>query len=237
MRGDAVFGRLIFAGKNSPVPGPVKIAPSLLSADFSCLGAGIEMVEKGGAGAIHYDVMDGRFVPNLTIGPLVLEGIRKCTKLPIDVHLMVEKPEWHVPGFAKAGADWISVHVEACRDLGGTVRLIKGLGKKAGAALKPGTPLAGIDGVLRDLDFVLIMSVEPGFGGQELIAPCLEKISTLKAILKERGLGHVFVEIDGGVKLGNLKQVTDAGADVAVSGSGIFNTEDPMATVRLMKQV
>lgn len=219
------------------MPNSIKIAPSLLSADFSRLGADIEMVEKGGAEVIHYDVMDGHFVPNLTIGPLVLKDIRKCTKLPIDVHLMIENPDQYIPDFAEAGADWISVHVETCPHLHRTIQLIKELGKKAGVVLNPHTPLSSIDEILPDLDFVLIMSVNPGFGGQKLITSCIDKIAKLKQTLKERNLAHIFIEIDGGVKLDNLKSVIDAGTDVVVSGSGIFNTEDPIATIRQMKAI
>ncbi|MEP3390509.1 MAG: ribulose-phosphate 3-epimerase [Reichenbachiella sp.] len=219
------------------MPNSVKIAPSLLSADFSRLGADIEMVEKGGAEVIHYDVMDGHFVPNLTIGPLVLKDIRKCTKLPIDVHLMIENPDQYIPDFAKAGADWISVHVETCPHLHRTIQLIKELGKKAGVVLNPHTPLSSIDEILPEVDFVLIMSVNPGFGGQKLIPSCIDKIAKLKSILKERNLEHIFIEIDGGVKLDNLKTVIDAGTEVVVSGSGIFNTENPTATIQQMKQV
>ncbi|SMD32663.1 ribulose-phosphate 3-epimerase [Reichenbachiella faecimaris] len=219
------------------MPNSVKIAPSLLSADFSRLGADIEMVEKGGAEVIHYDVMDGHFVPNLTIGPLVLKDIRKCTKLPIDVHLMIENPDQYIPDFAKAGADWISVHVETCPHLHRTIQLIKELGKKAGVVLNPHTPLSSIDEILPEVDFVLIMSVNPGFGGQKLIPSCIDKIAKLKATLKERNLEHIFIEIDGGVKLDNLKSVIDAGTEVVVSGSGIFNTEDPISTIQQMKQV
>ncbi|MEP2025713.1 MAG: ribulose-phosphate 3-epimerase [Reichenbachiella sp.] len=219
------------------MPNSVKIAPSLLSADFSRLGADIEMVEKGGAEVIHYDVMDGHFVPNLTIGPLVLKDIRKCTKLPIDVHLMIENPDQYIPDFAKAGADWISVHVETCPHLHRTIQLIKELGKKAGVVLNPHTPLSSIDEILPEVDFVLIMSVNPGFGGQKLIPSCIDKIAKLKATLKERNLEHIFIEIDGGVKLDNLKSVIDAGTEVIVSGSGVFNTEDPIATIQQMKEV
>ena len=219
------------------MPNSIKIAPSLLSADFSRLGADIEMVEKGGAEVIHYDVMDGHFVPNLTIGPLVLKDIRKCTKLPIDVHLMIENPDQYIPDFAKAGADWISVHVETCPHLHRTIQLIKELGKKAGVVLNPHTPLSSIDEILPEVDFVLIMSVNPGFGGQKLIPSCIDKIVKLKSILKERNLEHIFIEIDGGVKLDNLKTVIDAGTEVVVSGSGVFNTEDPIATIQQMKEV
>lgn len=223
--------------KNRPMSNSVKIAPSLLSADFSRLGEDIQMVEKGGAEVIHYDVMDGHFVPNLTIGPLVLKDIRKCTTLPIDVHLMIENPDQYIPDFAKAGADWISVHVETCPHLHRTIQLIKELGKKAGVVLNPHTPLSSIDEILPEVDFVLIMSVNPGFGGQKLIPSSLTKIAKLKSILKERNLEHIFIEIDGGVKLDNLKEVIEAGTEVVVSGSGVFNTIDPIATIQQMKQI
>ena len=215
----------------------VKIAPSLLSADCSNLASEIVRVEKGGAEVIHYDVMDGHFVPNLTIGPLVLESIRKCTQLPIDVHLMVENPDQYLSAFAQAGADWISVHVEACTHLQRTVQRIKQLGKKAGVALNPHTPLGSIEEMLPNLDFVLIMSVNPGFAGQQLIPACLDKISRLKTMTRAKGLASCLVEIDGGVKLENIRSVISAGADVVVSGSGIFGTPDPIKTLQQMKQI
>jgi len=214
----------------------IKIAPSLLSADFSKLGEDIKMVEKGGADIIHYDVMDGHFVPNITIGPLVLKDIRKCTKLPIDVHLMIENPDLYIPAFAEAGADMISVHVEACTHLHRTIQLIKEQGKvQAGVVLNPHTPLSTIEEILPELDFALIMSVNPGFGGQKLITSCIEKIRTLKQLLKERHLEHIKIEIDGGVKMDNIQQVIDAGTDWIVSGSGIFGAKDPIATIQQMK--
>lgn len=215
----------------------IKIAPSLLSADFSRLGEDIKMVESGGAEIIHYDVMDGHFVPNITIGPLVLKDIRKCTEKPIDVHLMIENPDNYIPDFAKAGADMISVQIEACTHLHRTIQLIKDQGCQAGVVLNPHTPLSAIEEILPDVDFVLIMSVNPGFGGQKLIPSCLEKIRNLKSILKERKLEHIKIEIDGGVKLDNLKEVIDAGADWVVSGSGIFNSDDPAQTIRQMLEV
>lgn len=215
----------------------IKIAPSLLSADFSRLGEDIRLVEEGGADVIHYDVMDGHFVPNLTIGPLVLKDIRKCTKLPIDVHLMITNPDQYIPAFAKAGADMISVHIEACTHLHRTVQLIKEHKCKAGVVLNPHTPLNTLDMILPSLDFVLIMSVNPGFGGQKLIPETLDKIASLKQTLIERGLEHIEIEIDGGVKLDNIKSVIDAGTDIIVSGSGIYNTDDPQETIRSMKQV
>jgi len=215
----------------------ILIAPSLLSADFSKLGEDIRMVEKGGADIIHYDVMDGHFVPNITIGPLVLKDIRKCTQLPIDVHLMIENPDQFIPDFAKAGADMISVQIEACRHLHRTIQLIKDLEVQAGVVLNPHTPLSAIEEILPALDFVLIMSVNPGFGGQKLIPACIDKIRNLKSLLMVRDLQHIKIEIDGGVKLDNLKEVIDAGTDWVVSGSGIFNTEDPIATIQQMKSL
>lgn len=215
----------------------IKIAPSLLSADFSRLGEDIKMVESAGAEIIHYDVMDGHFVPNITIGPLVLKDIRKCTELPIDVHLMIENPDNYIPDFAKAGANMISVQYEACVHLHRTIQLIKDQGCQAGVVLNPHTPLSAIEQILPDLDFVLIMSVNPGFGGQKLIPACVQKIRDLKAILNDRKLDHIKIEIDGGVKLDNLKEVIEAGTDWVVSGSGIFNTEDPVKTIQQMLAV
>ncbi|MCV9385319.1 ribulose-phosphate 3-epimerase [Reichenbachiella ulvae] len=215
----------------------IQIAPSILSADFSKLGEDIQLVEKGGADVIHYDVMDGHFVPNITIGPLVLDSIRKVTQLPIDVHLMIENADDYIPAYAKAGADWISVHVEACPHLHRSIQLIKSLDKRAGVVLNPHTPLSAIEDILPDVDFVLIMSVNPGFGGQSLIASCLDKIARLKNLLIQRNLEHIEIEIDGGVKLDNIQQVIDAGTDIIVSGSGIYNTPDPIATIQQMKQV
>lgn len=215
----------------------IKIAPSILSADFSKLGEDIKLVEEGGADVIHYDVMDGHFVPNMTIGPLVLKDIRKCTKLPIDVHLMISNPDQYIPDFAKSGADMISVHIETCPHLHRTIQLIKEHKCKAGVVLNPHTALNTLDEILPALDFVLIMSVNPGFGGQKLIPETLSKISNLKKILIERNLNHIEIEIDGGVKLDNINEVIDAGTDIIVSGSGIYNTPDPQETIRRMKSV
>lgn len=227
----------IYLHKIKPMQKQIQIAPSILSADFSKLGADIVMVDEGGADVIHYDVMDGHFVPNITIGPLVLNSIRKCTQLPIDVHLMIENADNYIPAFAEAGADWISVHVEACPHLHRSIQLIKGLGKRAGVVLNPHTPLSAIEDILPDVDFVLIMSVNPGFGGQSLIPSTLDKIARLKDLLIQKHLEHIEIEIDGGVKLDNIKQVIDAGTDIIVSGSGIYNTPDPKATIRQMKSI
>lgn len=216
---------------------PIQIAPSILSADFSKLGEDIALVEKGGADIIHYDVMDGHFVPNITIGPGVLASLRKCTKLPIDVHLMISNPDQYIEAFAKAGADMISVQVETCPHLHRTIQLIKANNAKAGVVLNPHTPLGSIEEVLDSLDFVLIMSVNPGFGGQKLIPETLNKIARLKALLVEKNLEHIDIEIDGGVKLDNIEDVIKAGANIIVSGSGIYNTDDPIKTIQKMKSL
>lgn len=213
---------------------PKKISPSLLSADFANLERDIKIVEKGGAHLLHVDVMDGHFVPNITIGPPVVAAIKKVASVPLDVHLMIENPGLYVDDFVKAGADYLTVHVEATPHLHRVVQQIKAYGIKAGVSLNPHTPLVMIEEVLQDVDMVLIMSVNPGFGGQSFIPQSLDKIRRLKRILKERGLNHVEIEIDGGVKLDNIKEVSNAGVDIFVSGSGIYNTEDPGATIQEM---
>jgi len=213
----------------------VNIAPSILSADFSKLGQEIVEVERGGADWIHVDVMDGHFVPNLTLGPLIVEAIRPHTKLPLDVHLMIENPDQYIPAFAKAGADWISVHVEACRHLHRTLHLIKELGVKAGVVLNPATPLEMVEHVLGDLDMVLLMTVNPGFGGQSFIPAVVPKIKALRAKLLERGLGHVHIEVDGGIQEKTASLVVEAGADVLVAGSAVFGKEDRAEAIRRIK--
>ncbi|MCG5251473.1 ribulose-phosphate 3-epimerase [Brevibacillus agri] len=204
----------------------VKIAPSILSADFARLGEEILDVERGGADWIHVDVMDGHFVPNITIGPLIVEAIRPVTKLPLDVHLMIEEPDRYIPQFAKSGADWITVHQEACRHLHRTLYLIKEQGVKAGVVLNPATPIATIEPVLPDLDMVLLMTVNPGFGGQKFIHNVVPKIKALRDLLNERGLGHVEIEIDGGVNAETARLCEEAGATVLVAGSAVFNQPD-----------
>lgn len=204
----------------------VKIAPSILSADFARLGEEILDVEKGGADWIHVDVMDGHFVPNITIGPLIVEAIRPVTKLPLDVHLMIEEPDRYIPQFAKSGADWITVHQEACRHLHRTLYLIKEQGVKAGVVLNPATPISTIEPVLADLDMVLLMTVNPGFGGQKFIHSVLPKVAQLRQMLNERGLGHVEIEIDGGVNAQTARLCEEAGATVLVAGSAVFNQAD-----------
>ncbi len=203
----------------------VQIAPSILSADFSILGSEIQAVEQAGADLIHVDVMDGRFVPNITIGPLVVEAIRPVTTLPLDVHLMIVEPEKYVEMFAKAGADIITVHVEACTHLHRTIQQIKDHDVRAGAVLNPATPLCSLDCILEDLDMVLIMSVDPGFGGQSFIPSALKKIRALKQTIDERGL-DLSVEVDGGVNVATIADVVEAGADICVAGSAVFGKED-----------
>lgn len=203
----------------------VKIAPSILSADFANLQKDIQDVEQGGADYIHIDVMDGHFVPNITIGPLVVEAIRPITKLPLDVHLMIENPDTYIPAFAKAGADIISVHVEACRHLHRTIQLIKAEGVKAGVVINPATPVESIVPILNEVDLVLLMTVNPGFGGQAFIKDVLPKISQVRSLITERGLS-VEVEVDGGVNPETAALCVDAGADVLVAGSAIYQQTD-----------
>ncbi len=214
----------------------LKIAPSILSADFAYLGQEIRAVEKAGADVLHIDVMDGCFVPNLTIGPLVIRAIRKLTKLPFDVHLMIENPDRYLEDYAKAGADWISVHAEACIHLHRTLGHIKELGKKAGVALNPATPLSWLEYVLDELDYIVIMSVNPGFGGQRLIPSVLDKIKTLKSWLQKHQR-DIPVEVDGGVNLNTLPAVVEAGADILVAGSAIFGTKDYAQTISSFRQL
>jgi ribulose-phosphate 3-epimerase len=210
----------------------VKIAPSILSADFGRLADEVKAIAS--ADYVHVDVMDGHFVPNLTIGPVVIEAVRRATALPLDVHLMIEDAERWVPAYAAAGADLIGVHVEACPHLHRTLHQIRDLGKRPCVVLNPATPLESIEWVLGDVAQVLIMSVNPGFGGQKLIASALEKIRRLRRIIDERGLA-VDIEIDGGVKVDNIAAVCAAGANVVVSGSGIFGTRDYAATIAEMR--
>jgi ribulose-phosphate 3-epimerase len=203
----------------------VKIAPSILSADFSKLGEEIKDVERGGADYIHVDVMDGHFVPNITIGPLIVEAIRPVTQLPLDVHLMIENPDEYIEAFAKAGADYLTVHVEACRHLHRTIHYIKSLGVKAGVVLNPSTPVDLIKHIIDDIDMVLLMSVNPGFGGQKFIAGVLSKIREVKKMADERGL-DLEIEVDGGVNPETAQLCIEAGANVLVAGSAVFNQED-----------
>ena len=217
------------------MPRPIRIAPSILSADFMRLGAEIDALAAAGADYVHVDVMDGHFVPNLTIGPPVVEAIRRVTTLPLDVHLMIENADRWVGEYARAGADLIGVHAEACPHLHRTIGAIRALGKKPCVVLNPHTPLEAIRWVLPDVAQVLIMSVNPGFGGQSFIASQLDKIAALRRELDDRNL-DVDIEVDGGIKLDNIARVVAAGANVIVSGSGILGTPDYAATIAAMKR-
>jgi ribulose-phosphate 3-epimerase len=212
------------------------MAPSILSADFSRLGEEIKAVEKAGADIIHVDVMDGHFVPNITIGPPVVASVRKVTDLPLDVHLMIEDADSYIDDFAGAGADWITVHVEACPHLHRTVSRIKELGKKAGVVLNPATPLCSLDEILGDVDLVMLMSVNPGFGGQSFIRSSINKIRTLRNMIEEHNL-EVGIEVDGGVSPATIGDVAGAGANIFVAGSAVFGQKDYVKVIREMKSI
>jgi ribulose-phosphate 3-epimerase len=211
----------------------VKIAPSILSADFAALADDIARVEAGGADLLHVDVMDGRFVPNLTIGPVVVEAIRKRTRLPLDVHLMIVEPERYLADFASAGADYLTVHVEASPHLQRALARIRELGARAGAALNPATPPEALEYVLGDLDLVLVMSVNPGFGGQHFLPAVLPKVRTVRSLVAGR---PVEVSVDGGVKLEQARVLAEHGASVLVAGSAVFGADDPGGMVRRLRQ-
>jgi ribulose-phosphate 3-epimerase len=212
------------------------LAPSVLSADFSRLAGDVKVVESAGADIIHLDVMDGHFVPNITFGPKMVSDVNRITSLPLDVHLMISEPEKYVSQFAKAGADWISVHYEAAIHLDRLVHQIKDEGCKAGVVINPATPVDVLDEIIYIADFVLLMSVNPGFGGQSFIETSLEKTKRLKTKIKSTG-SEAFIEMDGGIGTGNMKIVKDSGVDVFVCGSSIFGSKDPAATVKEMKKI
>ena len=209
------------------------LAPSILSADFARLGEEIQATEAGGAAMIHVDVMDGHFVPNITIGPAVTAAVRRVTQLPIDCHLMIEEPDRYVKRFVDAGADMVSVHVETATHLHRTVARIQELGAKAGVVLNPATPLSSLDAILPGVDFVLVMSVNPGFGGQKLIPAALAKARALRERIDRAGL-DVRIEIDGGVTVENLDQVAEAGVEMIVAGSAVFGSGDVRGTTERM---
>lgn len=211
------------------------LAPSILSADFAKLGEEIRDVERGGADWIHVDVMDGHFVPNITLGPVVVEAIRPHTKLPLDVHLMISNPDAYIESFARAGADLISVHVETCPHLHRTLQHIKAQGVQAGVVLNPATPLSTLEHVLSDVDLVLLMTVNPGFGGQQFIPAMLDKIARLSRMLAERGRSDVHLEVDGGINEETAPLVVQAGAGVLVAGNAVFGMPDRAAAMERIR--
>lgn len=215
----------------------VEILPSILAADFARLADEIARVERGGARMLHLDVMDGHFVDNLTIGPPVVESIRKITKSHLDCHLMIENPEQYIAAFAEAGANSISVHLEACRHLDHVLRLIQNEGVKAGVVLNPATPISSLENVLELADYVLLLSVNPGFGGQEFIPYVLDKVRQLREMRQEKKRLDMPIEIDGGIYVHNLAEVVRAGCDWIVTGSAVFHSADPEATVREMREI
>jgi ribulose-phosphate 3-epimerase len=213
----------------------MKISPSILSADFCRLGEEVRAMEKAGADYIHVDVMDGHFVPNLTVGPPIVKAVRRCTSLPLDVHLMIQRPDDFLSEFAKAGANILTVHVEAATHLHRTLSEIRKYGMRAGVSLNPSTPVCLIEPALNYADLVLVMSVNPGFGGQELIPEVLSKIKEIRRLIAQKGR-PVELEVDGGIKVDNIGVVAKAGADVFVSGSGIFGTPDYAKTIAIMRK-
>jgi ribulose-phosphate 3-epimerase len=216
------------------VSGGIRIAPSILSADFAALGRDIAAAERGGADLIHVDVMDGHFVPNITMGPPVVQAVKRVATRPLDVHLMIEDPDRYVEAFVKAGAHMVSVHVEAVTHLHRTLSLIRSLGALAGAVLNPSTPAAALEAIAGDLDFVVVMSVNPGFGGQKFIPQSLDKIRRVRAVLRAAG-SSAPIEIDGGVDATNIESIAAAGATIFVAGNAIFGTSDAEAATRALR--
>ncbi|WP_457639268.1 ribulose-phosphate 3-epimerase [Persephonella sp.] len=212
------------------------IAPSILSADFSKLGEEIKTVEKGGADIIHLDIMDGRYVPNITLGIPVVESLRTVTNLPFDAHLMIVEPEKYVPDFIKAGCNMISFHMDACTHSHRLVEYIKSQGVKAGVVLNPATPVNTLEEIIHYIDYVLVMSVNPGFGGQKFIPQTIEKVKKLKRLMEETGRTDILIEIDGGIKESNIEQVSAVGVNIFVAGSSVFKAEDPAQAVKKLKE-
>ena len=213
----------------------IRIAPSILSADFARLGEEVQRVEAGGADLLHVDVMDGHFVPNLTVGPPIVDALKKVTKLPLDVHLMITNPDAYIADFAEAGAHYLTVHVETCPHLHRTVQCIKERGMKAGVTLNPATSLSTVEEILPEVDLLLVMSVNPGFGGQHFIASVLRKIERARDLISRTG-SRALLEVDGGVKVENAAEIIEAGADILVAGSAIFCSSDYAATMKAMRQ-
>lgn len=218
------------------MPSPVSIAPSILAADFASLGEAVRAVERGGAEEIHVDVMDGHFVPNISIGVPVVKSLRKATRLPLDVHLMIENPEQFIPAFAEAGADMISVHQEATPHLDRALEMIRERGRLAGAVVNPATPVSLLADVMDRVDYVLVMSVNPGFGGQGFLPHSLDKLRELKE-MRERYNVSFRIQVDGGIVLENVADVVRAGAQILIAGTSIFHTSDPAAAVQSMRQI
>jgi ribulose-phosphate 3-epimerase len=214
----------------------IKIAPSILSADFLKLGEEIKAAEAAGADMLHIDIMDGHFVPNITIGSSIVKSIRKITPLPLDVHLMIEEPDKYLRDFIKAGADYLTVHYEASVHLHRTIQRIKESGIKAGVSLNPATPIWSLEHILPDADIALLMSVNPGFGGQDFIPQIIDKIKTLKNLLREKGF-PTLIEVDGGIKLENAADIISAGADILVMGSAFFNSKNYGTTIKQFREI
>lgn len=214
---------------------PVRVAPSILSADFGRLGDEVKAITEAGADYVHVDVMDGRFVPNITIGPVVVEAVKRATTLPLDVHLMIVEPEKYIDAFAKAGADIITVHQEACVHLHRVLQQIRNAGAKPSVVLNPSTSLSTIEEVLGDVDQILLMSVNPGFGGQQFIEATVDKVRRLRGMLDARGLKHVDIEVDGGINAETAKRVVAAGANVLVAGNAVFKTKDYKAAIAALR--
>lgn len=213
----------------------VKIAPSIIAADFLALGAAITTIETAGADMLHFDVMDGHFVPTITIGPLVLQALKRQARIPIDVHLMIEDPDRHLDAFAKAGADILIVHYEALTHLHRTIAHIRGLGLQAGVALNPSTPVSMLEEIIEDVDVVLVMTVNPGFSGQTFIPRSESKVAAVRQLIDQRG-ARARIEVDGGIDTNTIGRVVAAGATVAVAGNAVFGHQDPAAAIRALRQ-